>query len=201
MTNKLLRLTLAVALLLFATFAFANAPQVLNGGFETGDFTSWTQFGDTSFNGVCGPPSGGCPDGQAPFAGNYAAYFGPDGDTGGIYQDIDTVVGQQYTVSFYLALPNGGTPNFFQVQFGTASLSLTDFPGTFQWGLFQFTEIATTTTTRLTFTFRNDPDYWFLDNVNVTTGGGGTTPEPGTLVLFGSGILGIAGVVRRKFHV
>jgi hypothetical protein len=38
-----------------------------------------------------------------------------------------------------------------------------------------------------------------LDNVGVTTGGG-TTPEPGTLVLFGSGLLGIAGVVRRKFR-
>ena len=51
----------------------------------------------------------------------------------------------------------------------------------------------------LTFTFRNDPNYWFLDNVSVTTGGI-TTPEPGTLVLFGSGIIGIAGVIRRKFR-
>jgi len=31
-----------------------------------------------------------------------------------------------------------------------------------------------------------------------TGGGGGTTPEPGSFVLFGSGILGLAGVLRRK---
>jgi PEP-CTERM motif len=195
--KKLVRITLAVGLLSLASTVFASTAQVVNGGFETGDFSGWTQFGDTSFNGVCS--SGNCPDNYPPYAGNYAAYFGPVGDTGGIYQDIDTVPGQLYTISFYLALPIGGTPNFFSVQFGNGSISFNDFPGTFGWGLFQFTDIATSTTTRLTFTFREDPDYWFLDNVNVTNGGG-TTPEPGTLVLFGSGILGIAGVVRRKFR-
>ena len=30
------------------------------------------------------------------------------------------------------------------------------------------------------------------------TTGGGTTPEPGSIMLFGSGILGLAGVLRRK---
>lgn len=201
--NKLVRVTLAVALLSLATTVFASTAQVVNGGFETGDFSGWTQFGDTTFNGVCSATLGGgnCPDGNfMQYAGDYAAYFGPVGDTGGIYQDITTVPGQMYTISFYLALPDGGTPNFFSVQFGTGSISFNDFPGTFGWGLFQFTDVATSTTTRLTFTFREDPDYWFLDNVNVTNGGGGTTPEPGTLVLFGSGLLGIAGVARRKFR-
>ena len=30
------------------------------------------------------------------------------------------------------------------------------------------------------------------------TGGGGTTPEPSSILLFGSGMLGLAGVLRRK---
>ena len=30
------------------------------------------------------------------------------------------------------------------------------------------------------------------------TGGGGTTPEPGSILLFGSGILGLAGILRRE---
>jgi hypothetical protein len=196
MINKLLRVTLAVALLSFGTVVFAG-DQVQNGGFETGDFTGWTQFGDTSFNGVCSVST--CPGGYAPYAGTYAGFFGPVGDTGGIYQDITTVPGQDYTISFYLALPVGGTPNSFEVQFGAAIFTLTNSPGTFDWTLFQINDMATDTTTRLTFTFRNDPNYWFLDNVSLS-GGGGTTPEPGTLVLFGSGLLGLAGVIRRKLN-
>jgi hypothetical protein len=196
--NKLVRVTLAVALLSFGTAVFAGtAPvPVTNGGFEDGNFNGWTPFGDTSFNGVCSAST--CPLGEVPFEGTYAAYFGPVGDTGGIYQDIATVPGQMYTVSFYLALPDAGTPNSFQAQFGSSGFTLTDFPVGFPWALFTFTDMATDTTTRLTFTFQNDPAYWFLDDVKVN--GGGTTPEPGTLVLFGSGLLGIAGVVRRKFR-
>ena len=209
MINKLLRITLAVALLSFGTAVFAGtvtgtvpvpsaAVPITNGGFETGDFTGWTQFGDTSFSGVCQTST--CPGNFPPYAGNYAAYFGPVGDTGGIFQDVPTVVGQLYTLTFYLAnQPSGGVPNFFQAQFGNADFSLSNFPVAFGWTEFQLTNVATSTSTLLEFTFRNDPGYWFLDNVGVTTGGG-TTPEPGTLVLFGSGLLGIAGVVRRKFR-
>lgn len=197
MLNKLVRVTLAVALLSFGTAVFASTAQVTNGGFETGDFTGWTQFGDTTFNGVCNASN--CPLGETPFAGTYSAFFGPVGDTGGISQSISTVVGDQYTVEFWLALPASGTPNSFSATFGTGGFSFTNFPGSFQWSLFEFTGTATSTSTTLTFTFRNDPNYWFLDNVSVTTGGL-TTPEPGTLALFGSGLVGIAGVVRRKLR-
>jgi hypothetical protein len=50
--NKLVRVTLAVALLSFGTAVFAGTVPIANGGFETGDFTGWTQFGDTAFNGA-----------------------------------------------------------------------------------------------------------------------------------------------------
>ncbi len=33
------------------------------------------------------------------------------------------------------------------------------------------------------------------------TSSGGTTPEPGSILLFGSGILGVAGMVRRKLRL
>jgi hypothetical protein len=32
----------------------------------------------------------------------------------------------------------------------------------------------------------------------TTTTSSGTTPEPGSIMLFGSGILGLAGILRRK---
>lgn len=38
----------------------------------------------------------------------------------------------------------------------------------------------------------------FVTNASVLGNSGGTTPEPGTLLLFGSGLVGLAGVVRRK---
>lgn len=198
MINKSVRTLLALAVLAFGTAVLSHAGNlVLNPGFETGDFTDWTQFGDTTFNGVCDVST--CPGGFAPFSGTYSAFFGPVGDHGGIYQDIPTVIGQNYTVDFWLALPVAGTPNFFEVSFGDASLTLTNFPAAFGWAEFTFTDTATESMTRLQFTFQDDPAYWFLDQIEVTTGGG-TTPEPGTLVLFGSGLLGIAGLARRKFR-
>ena len=40
------------------------------------------------------------------------------------------------------------------------------------------------------------PEWW--NGFNVGAFGSGTTPEPSSLVLFGSGIVGLAGIVRRK---
>jgi len=37
-----------------------------------------------------------------------------------------------------------------------------------------------------------------IPSESFTIGGGGTTPEPSSIMLFGSGILGLAGVLRRK---
>ena len=41
-----------------------------------------------------------------------------------------------------------------------------------------------------------EESFWVQGNGMITT-----TPEPGTLVMFGSGLLGLAGLARRKFHV
>ena len=48
-------------------------------------------------------------------------------------------------------------------------------------------------------------NYSFVLQNTIPTGGGSiafyATPEPGSIALFGSGILGLAGVLRRKFRV
>jgi hypothetical protein len=42
----------------------------------------------------------------------------------------------------------------------------------------------------------------FDDGGSATlSGGAGTTPEPGSIVLFGSGLLGLAGMLRRKINL
>jgi hypothetical protein len=198
--TKPLRILLALCLAIFGTGLLANASNnnlVTNCSFETGDFTSWTVSGDTTFNGVCDVST--CPGSFVPQDGTYAAYFGPVGDNSSISQTIATTPGDQYTLSFYLANPVGGTPNYFNVTFGNSSFSFTNFGTAFGWQQFVMTTVATTDQTQLSFTFRNDPSYWFLDNVNVQQSGG-TVPEPGTLAMFGSGVIGIATFARRKFR-
>jgi hypothetical protein len=196
--SKLIRYALAVSVLALSTAGLANAGDnlVTNGSFETGDFTGWTLSGDTTFTGVCNVST--CPGGFAPEDGTFAAYFGPVGDTATISQTIATTPGDEYSLSFYLANPVGGTPNYFNVTFGNSSFSFTNFGTAFSWQQFTLTTLATSDQTQLSFTFRNDPSYWFLDNVTVQQSGG-TSPEPSTFVLFGSGVLGLAGFARRKF--
>ena len=196
---KLVRIALAFSIFAFGTVGIAHAGSNLvnNGSFETGDFTGWTVSGDTSFVGVCDVSN--CP-GFTPQDGNFAAYFGPVGDTATISQTIATTPGDEYSLSFYLANPVGGTPNFFNVTFGNSSFSFSNFGVAFGWQQFTLTTLATSDQTQLSFTFRNDPSYWFLDNVNVQQSGG-TVPEPGTLVLFGSGVLGLAGIARRRLRL
>jgi uncharacterized protein DUF642/PEP-CTERM motif-containing protein len=198
--SKLVRIALVLSILGMGTAVLAHADNnlVTNGSFETGDFTGWTLSGDTTFTGVCNAST--CPGGFPPEDGTYAAYFGPVGDTATISQMIATTPGDQYSLSFYLANPVGGTPNYFDVTFGNSSFSFTNFGTAFTWQQFTLTTVATTDQTQLSFTFRNDPSYWFLDNVTVQQSGG-TVPEPGSLLLFGSGVLGIAGIARQKFRL
>ena len=165
-----------------------HASLVSNGGFETSDFTGWTQFGDTSFSGV---------DGAMPQAGVFAAYFGPPSASGGIFQTLATTSGFHYNVSFWLkneADPFGSvTPNSFEFNWdgGAAEVAQVNQPS------FGYTEysvsnlIASSAATDLRFTFFHGPAFWDLDSVSATV------PEPGSLALVGlAGLL--ASLVSRR---
>src|SRR5881394_3945929 len=101
----------AAAGLAFAMAGPAQAapqPVLVNGGFETGDFTGWTQIGNTTFNGVQCPGPG-----PTVFSGNCSGFFGPVGSTGGITQNVTgMIIGEFYTVSFAFE-PDGGNPSSF----------------------------------------------------------------------------------------
>jgi PEP-CTERM motif len=56
-----------------------------------------------------------------------------------------------------------------------------------------------TAITSFTIALSGNPDGVDVDNIGLNTVAAAATPEPSTLALFGTGILGLAGMARRKF--
>ncbi len=130
---------------------------VANGGFETGDFTGWTDDGSGDVN----------TDPTAVHSGTYGAEYGPVGSLGYLSQTLSTTPGTTYLLSFWLDSPDGDTPNEFQVSWdGTTLLDETNLPA-IGWTNIQFVVTATGPSTVLEFGFRDDPAYLGLDDVSV----------------------------------
>ena len=187
---------LVAVLLIGAPTAFANN-LLTNGSFQNGDFSGWTQGGNFEDTFVENGSFSYYPGGQD--GDGYWAALGPVGTDGTLSQTFATTAGTHYTFSFWFA-SNGDNPSDFSASWdGTSVLSLTNPNTGVPWTLFSFTETGTGSDT-IQFSFRDDPEYMALDNVSVSTSGGGTTPEPSSLLLLGSGLLAVGGVVRRKFQ-
>jgi hypothetical protein len=135
-------------------------PLVTNGGFETGDFSGWTQVGNF---GDCLVKT----DTNYLSSGFYGAQMGPVGALSYLSQSITTIPGQTYLLSCWFDNQTGKTPNEFQVSWaGTTLLDLTDWLST-GWVNPQFFVTAHSTNSLLQFGFRNDPAYFGFDEVTV----------------------------------
>jgi PEP-CTERM motif len=181
---------LAAAAALGLTMAASGAQAaVINGGFETGDFSGWTQSGNTGWTGVSGSPYN--------HSGSYGAYMGPVGSDGTLSQSIATIAGEMYDIRFWL-MNNAGTPNDFNVSFdGNLLFSGVDLPP-FAFTEYSFNAIASGASALLEFGFRHDPSFLGLDDISVDSLGPTSVPEPGTLGLFGLGLAGLVVARRRK---
>jgi len=150
----------------------AKANLVVNGDFESGDFTGWALFGNTGFTGVSGSFGGVSPE-----SGSYQAYFGAVGSAGGIAQTVVTTTpGASYSFDFWL-YNFGGTPSSVNVTWGGSTVLSEVNPGSFGYTEYSYTETATSSATSIAFAFQQNPSYFLLDNVSVTP-----VPEPTTMV-------------------
>jgi hypothetical protein len=165
----------------------AAANMVVNPGFEGppgpgGDFSGWDLSGDQTAVGFGPVPV---------FAGNFSAALSTNFDQGVLSQTITTSAGTTYFVSFELYNGDSTNTNSFSATFGDGSFSLTN-ANEGDYTLYSFFGTATSTSSILNFTFRNDPDWWGLDDVSVDVA---AVPGPAAgaglpgLLLAGGGLL------------
>ncbi len=178
------KIAIVLAAALTAAVPATAANLVTNGSFETGDFTGWSQFGDTSFTGVTFGIFF-----QPPTDGAFQADFGPTDGFGGITQSL-TSSSTSYTVSFDLG-QSGGAGNYVDFGGSTILANVADTGGA--WVHYSFV-VSSAANPTLTFGFYNPPSYYALDNVVVTS----NVPEAATwaLMIAGFAMTGLA--VRRR---
>jgi hypothetical protein len=142
------------------TFTAREVPLVVNGGFETGDFTGWSQTGYSDYNYVVTDP-------LATHSGIDAAALGPVDERGYLSQAIPTTPGRPYLISFWLDSPDGLTPNEVSATWDGTSLFHGANLGPIGYTNLQFQTLATKPFTALRFGFRNDRSTFGLDDISV----------------------------------
>ena len=135
-----------------------------NGSFETDSLDGWTVGGNSAVVSA-GPQL--FVDAE-PESGLYAAAFGSIGPDGTLSQTIATTPGEAYTLGFWVQNETAGSDvNDFKAMWnGQTLLSLTNAAQS-GYTQYTYTVTATSNSSTLEFSARNDPSQWDLDNVSL----------------------------------
>ncbi|MBV9296963.1 MAG: hypothetical protein JO145_15435, partial [Acidobacteriaceae bacterium] len=181
---------------------------VKNCGFETIGSTSipdWTVTGNTEggYNGLYWGV-----DNSNPHSGTYEGYFGVQGSTLGqvgptlnLSQTISAPQGFYYQITFYLDQDGPthapGYTNYFSFSFdGVPLMSETNAPNSGGYQEFTFLRGSDGISPTLNFSFQNDDDFFFFDDVSVKQLG--RTPEPASFLLVLPALGGLWLARRRR---
>lgn len=171
----------------------AHADLIVNGGFETGDFTGWTQ-------------SGWFIEGTNPHSGVYDASTGCSGascttvgdlNSAYLYQNVATKRGTKYTLSLFynsgqlptaasellLLWGNSAAPSLSTV----VDLVNVDTSGSYV--QYTGTVTATSASSQIEFLGRQDLDFYALDDISVNELEESSVPECPSILLVLSGLL------------
>jgi hypothetical protein len=149
---------------------------IVNPGFETGNFSGWGT--------VYAPYSSYFGVGGHPHSGRYAAFFGSyDFARDEIYQNVPTIPGHTYQISYWVANGGGG---YTEIRSTWGGAVLEDLFPTNAFGYQQhtFTRVATSGSTQFRIGGYQIPSLWYLDDVSVTD----VTPTGTPQAVMGTGI-------------
>lgn len=130
----------------------------------------------------------------AAHSGSNFISLSPDSTPSTLQQTLTTTPGQAYNLTFWFESP--GRP-LITVDFGNVVETVPSGDFT-KWTEADFSNlVASGSSTVLSFHGSNGDD--FLDDVSVTLALAATaTPEPASLLLFGTGLLGLGVLIRRR---